>query len=481
MKLKTQQAQGPKRIFIDASFTLGSGKSSGVERVVRNLSKQCRSFSDEGLLPECRSIVSHREKFYLADESVAQHYRSCASMHRDVVTCMPRPYRTIANAICAAIPSRTIRKWLLPESGHLGAFKLAHLMRERLMHRHVASSAEVITPQPGDLFVLPDAYWVNRLRSTVWPAAEAARESGAKVATLLYDLIPLSHPQFVGEERSRAFLDYLICVANNSDLIVAISETVCKQAKEFLNEVSPTSDHVAGIESDVSLDSREFCSELRSFELGCEINSDRDGNVRQHVQQVFGDNQCEQPYLMVSTFDPRKNHGFLLDAFDQLWSEGGNQRLVLVGRLGSKCDGTVERIQAHAMFGKKLFLFTDLCDAELQHCYEHARGVIFPSIVEGFGLPIVESLSFGKRTIASDTPIHREVGRNDCVYFDLSSPQYLADEVRKWDAAIAAGQTELQIDRRLTSWRESTEQFMAHCLELFSAQPAEQSSEKRAA
>lgn len=481
MKLKTQQAQGPKRIFIDASFTLGSGKSSGVERVVRNLSKECRSFSNEGLLPECRPVVSHRERFYLADNSVIEHYRSCASMHRDVVACMPSIYRPIATAICAAIPSRTIRKWLLPESGHLGAFKLAHLMREGMMHRHVASSAQEITPRPGDLFVLPDAYWVNRLRSTVWPAAEAARDAGAKVATLLYDLIPLSHPQFVGKERSQAFLDYLICVANNSDLIVAISETVCKQAREFLAEVSPAGDQVSGIGSEVPLDSNEFCSDLRSFELGCEINSDRDGTIRQHVQSVFGDDQKEQPYLMVSTFDPRKNHGFLLDAFDQLWSEGGSQRLVLVGRLGSKCDGTVARIQSHAMFGKQLFLFTDLCDAELQHCYEHARGVIFPSIVEGFGLPIVESLSFGKRTIASDTPIHREVGRNDCVYFDLSSPRFLANEVRKWDSAIAAGQAQLHIDRGLTSWRESTEQFMSHCLDIFPRDNAEENTGKRAA
>lgn len=472
MKLKNKQETGPKRIFIDASFTLGSGKSSGIERVVRNLTRQCTVFSDEGILPDCQSVVCHRGQFYSVDQIVEKRYRASAQMHRDVLSSLPSFYRPLANTLCKLIPSRTLRKWLLPESGHLGAFKVAHLFRERLMHWQVASHATPIRPEAGDLFILPDAYWVNRLQSTVWPAAETARQAGAKVATLLYDLIPLSHPQFVGHERSTAFLDYLLCVASNSDMIVAISDTVCRQAREFLSEVD------SGTGASDLQEQPDFCDDLRSFELGCEINVDRCGEVRQHVRDTFAADNS--PYLMVSTFDPRKNHGFLLDAFDQLWAEGGEQRLTLVGRLGSKCDATVQRIKNHRLYGKQLFLFTDLSDAELQFSYEHARGVVFPSIVEGFGLPIVESLSFGKRTIASDTPIHREVGRDDCVYFDLSSPRSLVDQIRLWDRAIATGDDNLEIDRKLTTWRESTEQFIAHCLDLFADTPAK-ASEKRAA
>ncbi|GAB5402029.1 MAG: glycosyltransferase family 1 protein [Aureliella sp.] len=474
MKLKNQHEFSPKRIFIDASFTLGSGKSSGVERVVRNLTRQIGNFSSDGLLPKVESVVCHSEQFYLVDQATEQRYHASAKMHRDVLSCLPSFYRPVASAVCGLLPNRTLRKWLLPESGHLGAFKLAHLAKERIMHWQVANRASPVQPQPGDLFILPDAYWVNRLQSTVWPAAESARAAGAKVATLLYDLIPLSHPQFVGAERSRAFLDYLLCVASNSDMIVAISETVCKQAREFLGEIEPSTHS----DSADAHDPREFCEDLRSFELGCEINVDRCGDVRNHVRQAFATG--DTPYLMVSTFDPRKNHGFLLDAFDQLWADGGTQRLVLVGRLGAKCDGTIERIQNHRLFGKQLFLFTDLSDAELQYTYEHARGVVFPSVVEGFGLPIVESLSFGKRTIASDTSIHREVGRDDCVYFDLSSPRNLAREVLAWDRAVKAGEDKLEIDRQLTTWRESAEQFMGHCLDLFS-EPTRQSSSKRAA
>ncbi len=474
MKLKNQHETGPKRIFIDASFTLGSGKSSGVERVVRNLTRQIGAFSKDGLLPNVESVVCHRGQFYSVDQVVEKRYLDSAKMHRDVLSCLPSFYRPLASTICSLLPNRTLRKWLLPESGHLGAFKLAHLARERMMHRQVANRARPVDPQAGDLIILPDAYWVNRLQSTVWPAAETAREAGAKVATLLYDLIPLSHPQFVGAERSSAFLDYLLCVASNSDMIVAISETVCKQAREFLGEVEPSSQ----LDADAVRDPHEFCEDLRSFELGCEINVDRCGDVREHVRTAFATG--DSPYLMVSTFDPRKNHGFLLDAFDQLWADGGSQRLVLVGRLGAKCDGTIQRIKNHRLFGKQLFLFTDLTDAELQFSYENARGVVFPSVVEGFGLPIVESLSFGKRTIASDTSIHREVGRDDCVYFDLSSPRNLAKEVLAWDRAIEAGEDKLEIDRQLTTWRESAEQFIGHCLDLFD-EPTSQSSENRAA
>ncbi len=55
--------------------------------------------------------------------------------------------------------------------------------------------AQPIEPTSDDLFLLPDAYWPKR---GVWQAVEHARACGAMVATVLYDLIPVTHPQFVG-------------------------------------------------------------------------------------------------------------------------------------------------------------------------------------------------------------------------------------------------------------------------------------------
>ncbi len=102
-------------------------------------------------------------------------------------------------------------------------------------------------------------------------------------------------------------------------------------------------------------------------------------------------------------------------------------------------------------------------DAELHHCYNGARGVIFPSIVEGFGLPIVESLWFGKKTFVSDTPIHREVGGDDCCYFGLEHPTSLVSEMLAWEEQFAAGSTPPRRERPLTTWSQCTCQVFEHC------------------
>jgi alpha-1,2-rhamnosyltransferase len=189
------------------------------------------------------------------------------------------------------------------------------------------------------------------------------------------------------------------------------------------------------------------------------------GYVRPQIRELFDGNS--NSYLTVAAFDPRKNHAYLLDAFDLLWQQQPDLQLCLVGRIGSRCDQLIDRVAAHPKLGRQLHLFDDLSDAELQHCYRDARGVIFPSIVEGFGLPIVESLWFGRKTFVSDTAIHREVGRSDCCYFGLDCPSKLAHEILDWEREINRGACLQRKTRRPTTWRASCEQLLEHCLDSY--------------
>ncbi|MCA9130279.1 MAG: glycosyltransferase family 4 protein [Planctomycetales bacterium] len=438
----------PKRIFIDATYTLASGKSSGIERVVRSVTRECQRMAKQGQIPDVRQVISHGGRFYEVGPAEIDRYRNTAAMHRNVLSCASPVYRRAAKALCSTLPLPKLRKWFLPQPGHLGVFKVAHSIREAWVHRQVARTCTPVSPTSQDIFLLPDAYWVNRLRNTIWPAATHARHCGAKVASVMYDLIPITHPEFVGRERSEAFLEYVKSVASHSDMVVAISQTVREQVDQLLAELpQPPSG---------------YCRDIRSFDLGCELKPTQ-GEVRPQVSQAFAG---VPPYLMVATFDPRKNHEFLLDAFDEMWQTGDSFRLCLVGRFGAQCDRTVARIQQHPQLGEKLLLFNDLSDAELQYCYRHARAVIFPSIVEGFGLPIVESLWFGKKTFASDTQIHREVGQSDCSYFSLDSTSQLIDSIRNWEQQTTPEEVSGS-GRQLTTWRESANQIVHHCLSLF--------------
>ncbi len=435
-----------QRIFIDATYTLASGKNSGIERVVRSLLRESGQLADVGVIPQPQSIVSIEGKFYAPNSQQLALFSKPAAMHANVLSRMPWIYRATAQAVCAAIPSRKLRKWVLPQAGHLGWFKLPHNWYEERVRQQITQQCTPLEFCSGDLVLLPDAYWVNRLRSSVWTAAGQVRAQGGMIATLLYDLIPLTHPEFVGPKRHAAFLDYLKKTVEYSDLLLAISDTVRDQVAGFLPTIAEP-----GVPA---------CRDIRSIQLGAELESVH-GPVREEVRALFAQEQT--PYLMVGTFDPRKNHRFLLDAFETLWESQPDLKLCLVGRIGSRCDEVVQRITQHPRLGKSLFLFSDLSDAELHHCYNGARGVIFPSIVEGFGLPIVESLWFGKKTFVSDTPIHREVGRGDCCYFALEHPASLVGELLAWEEQFAAGSTPPHRLRPLTTWSQCTCQVFEHC------------------
>jgi glycosyltransferase involved in cell wall biosynthesis len=435
-----------QRIFIDATYTLASGKNSGIERVVRSLWRESDELAKTGVIPTPRQVVSIDGKFYAPNAEQLASFSRPAAMHANVLSMLPPIYQQTAQAVCRLTGSSKLRKWMLPQAGHLGWFKLAHNVFESRVRREITATCQPVEFSAGDLVLLPDAYWVNRLRGSVWPAAQQARARGGLIATLMYDLIPLTHSHFVGHKRRDAFLDYLKQAAQNSDLLLAISQTVRDQVASFLPTIA---------ESDSG-----YCENIRAFQLGAELNNEQ-GEVRASVQALFS--TATPPYLMVATFDPRKNHEYLMDAFELLWETRPDLKLCLVGRIGSRCDAIVKRVVNHPRLGKSLFLFSDLSDAELHHCYAGARGVIFPSIVEGFGLPIVESLWFGKRTFVSDTPIHREVGLDDCCYFNLQSPASLVDELLAWEQVLLENpQTVLPI-RKPVTWRESTQQVLDHC------------------
>ncbi len=281
----------------------------------------------------------------------------------------------------------------------------------------------------------------------------AARSRGAYTAVVVYDLIPLTHSHFVGERRTRRFAEYLKEVATHADMIVAISATVRQQLEATLPEL------MAG---------QPYCQNICDFPLGAEFRqAATETIVRDDLLDLFDGERDENPYLTVAAFDPRKNHRYLLDAFDLLWQRitdpAKRPKLCLVGRVGGHCGEIIQRVKHHPLRGSHLFAFHDLNDAELAYCYQQCRGVIFPSIVEGFGLPIVEAMWHRAPVMASDTSIHREVGGDSCQYFDLASPASLAHMLQA--RQDPANETQMPSMALPYSWQQSAEIFYHQCLE----------------
>ncbi len=468
----------PQRIFIDSTFTATSGRRSGIERVVHSLifeiEKFVREYSggNKELLEKVpqnssyaanepaklETVIAVNGSFASLGEKPQRLLSGPAELRANVLACLPRVYDRASAALCRWTGSRLLKKWFRPEAGHLGIFKIPHqaynvATRKWLLFRYGSAK-----PGAGDLLILPDAYWG---RNTVWKAAAKARRRGAKIAVVIYDLIPLTHPEFVGQKRHNNFKAYLRNAINHADLLLTISNTVRDQLEEILPQYrTDPNHHVTTV----------------SFPLGAEIR-ETTGVVRDPVKQVFGPNTASNPYLMVATFDPRKNHSYLLDAFDLLWDSGSTEKLCFVGRVGSLCEPLMRRIEQHRHLNKNLFLFHDVTDAELQYCYSQSKGVLFPSIVEGFGLPIIEALWHRKRTLVSDTPIHREVGGERCEYFQLGNPsslvellEYPEDRIPKITASPLC----------LPTWEDCGRSLLKSCVNLFELPPNQQATRRAA-
>lgn len=126
----------------------------------------------------------------------------------------------------------------------------------------------------------------------------------------------------------------------------------------------------------------------------------------------------EIPYLLyVGNAYPHKNLDLLLSAFRQLLVSHPGLRLALAGREDAFIKRLQESPEALAL-GESLRFIPNPTDAELAALYQHALGYVFPSRMEGFGLPPLEAMKAGVPVAASKAGSLPEVLANAALYFD---------------------------------------------------------------
>lgn len=167
--------------------------------------------------------------------------------------------------------------------------------------------------------------------------------------------------------------------------------------------------------------------------------------------------QSTATFLCVGTLEPRKNLDILIDAFEIRWNDGHKDKLILIGREGWLCEELLLRIRRHPERERRLFWFNDVGDTDLALAYRQASALIFPSVVEGFGLPLVEALSQGLPVIASDILVFREIAGNHGRFFPPHDAWALASAIREHSSATSnAGASPF----RWPTWEESTRHLL---------------------
>jgi glycosyltransferase involved in cell wall biosynthesis len=290
--------------------------------------------------------------------------------------------------------------------------------------------------RPGDVIVSLGASW--GIPNYMKYIAEMKRYYGIKFAPLVHDLIPIKHESLVEPHHTVQFRDWLRAAIPVSDIVFTNSKHTRTALVTFVAESGwPLPPRVEALEMGSG-----FRDTLDPLTAGTQTT------ISLPPRYV----------LYVSTIELRKNHRLLVRVWQRLLERHGTNlvpNLVFAGKIGWLVDDLLNYLEASAYLDGKIILLRSLSDAELQQAYRSCLFTVFPSLSEGWGLPIAESLAHGKFCVASNHTSIPEAGGNLIDYFDpLNEDDALAKLERPLidPPYLAAREAQLRAEYRVRTW-----------------------------
>jgi glycosyltransferase involved in cell wall biosynthesis len=174
--------------------------------------------------------------------------------------------------------------------------------------------------------------------------------------------------------------------------------------------------------------------------------------------------------LSVGSIEGRKNHRALIEACQQLWSAGAKFELHLVGMARPETAGdTLARIAALRAAGRPIRHDANADDSMLACAYEAAVFTVYPSLMEGFGLPVLESLAYGKPCICSGAGALGEAARGGgCLMLDRVDAPSLSVAMQRLltDGSLREKLQSEARTRRLRTWTDYANDLFAWIADL---------------
>ena len=263
-----------------------------------------------------------------------------------------------------------------------------------------ASTASVLDINADDTLVFLGALWIN---DALMLAARDAHAKGAKIVDLLYDLTPVLQTGHTAGV-NKLFERYLTLIAQTASRVPAISRSSRNDFEAWCaqhNFAAPSGGATG---------------------LPCGITPE------QFPDLTAADSPRPWPrpfVLFVGTIESRKNHMLALEVWKQLIAQRGAENvpdLVCIGRLGWHANEFLKEFTySKGLDGKVAMLTGSVTDAELAMFYTKCEFTFYPSNYEGWGLPVSESIAFGKVAVVADNSSLREAGGDQAIYFESNN------------------------------------------------------------
>ncbi|QJE00704.1 glycosyltransferase [Massilia forsythiae] len=307
----------------------------------------------------------------------------------------------------------------------------------------------------GDVFYCPDLF-----PGAVNEAAQVGvyarwREAGVRICFMVHDILPVLRPAFFPPRVEKVFGDWLRTIGREADCLVCISAAVADETRDWLGAVQ----------------ARDALPAFAVLHHGADIDASRPSTgLPPDAAATLAGIAAAPTFAMVGTIEPRKGHMQALDAFEQLWEQGLDARLAIVGAEGWKglpdnqrrtIPALMARLGQHPELNRRLYVVHGASDEFLDRIYAASACLLVPSEGEGFGLPLIEAARHGVPLLVRDLPVFREVAGDHASYFSGDAAADLAAAARDWLGLQAAGRAPASTGIASRTWADNAAELMS--------------------
>ena len=318
---------------------------------------------------------------------------------------------------------------------------------QELLKATFSPSAEKTAFRPGDVLLTIGAPWSIANHAE---AIRALKLEGVFYFQLLHDIVPITMPEVVDANSIPSFVSSVASLVTQADRIFVYSQFSRKELE------------TAALGAGATLppcDVIGLGNSLTNIREGDSASSDAGTMESLSHWGIHG-----EFVLCIGTIEPRKNHVLLYNVWRRLLKEhrASTPELVLVGRIGWYMEGFIRSLQATEFLDHKVVIVENASDQLLQTLYKSCLFTVFPSLYEGWGLPIVESFANGKVCVCSSAAAMPEAGQDLAVYIDpenASGAFEIISDLIFDRALLREKEGKVQRQFRPTLWASAAEQF----------------------
>lgn len=233
-----------------------------------------------------------------------------------------------------------------------------------------------------------------------------------KVVTTIYDVVWLRYPETMDEKNYKRITQDIVYSVNRADRIVTISESTKQDLIDLL--------HIPAEKIVIAPPGVNVQAFQHSYQP----------SILQRIKEQY--HLPEHYILYMGTLEPRKNIERLVQAFAQVHQKDGVQgyKLVLAGKKGWQYDSIFTLIQSLGL--EQYVICTGyVAEEDKAAIYQMADVFVFPSLYEGFGMPIAEAMAAGVPVITSNVSSMPEVAGDAAILIDPYSVEQIADAMEQ--------------------------------------------------